>query len=351
MKVKSSVLSLEEYAVPQDAEVKLNQNESPCDLPPELKTEILSRLEAWDWNRYPPGDQTALQRSLSEYADFPEEGILVGCGSNELIQVLIHAFCSTGDRVAVVSPGFSVYSRIAAVLELDVNEIPLREDFSFDVERIAVQAAGDRLVFVASPNNPTGTSLSPGDVELLAESLSGILVIDEAYFEFSQHTSRELLSRFDRLFILRTFSKAWGLAGLRLGYLLGDPATLTQLRKVKLPFSLGIFPLVAGTALLERPQLVREAARTIISERERVFQALSLLPGIAPIPSEANFILFRTGTLDGGRMFQALLDRGILLRRFDSSLLADHLRVTIGKSRENDAFLGVLRSVLREAGR
>ncbi|MFC2168863.1 histidinol-phosphate transaminase, partial [Acidobacteriota bacterium] len=342
--------SLTKYSVPQEAQIKLNQNESPYDLPAELKREILSNLESWDWNRYPPDEQDVLQRRLAEYTHFTPEGLLPGCGSNELIQVLVEGLCSPGERIAVVTPGFSVYARIAAVRELIVNKIPLREDFSFDVERIAAQAATDRVVFLASPNNPTGTSLSPGDVQRLAESLSGILVIDEAYFEFSQQTAQDLLLCFDRLFILRTFSKAWGLAGLRLGYLIGDPANIAQLRKVKLPFSMGIFPLLAGTALLKRPQLVQEAVQTIKSERERVFRALSLLSGIDPIPSSANFILFRTRILDGEQLFQALLDRGILLRRFESLRLADHLRVTIGKSHENDAFLDVLKSVLMEAG-
>jgi histidinol-phosphate aminotransferase len=348
MNVKTSVYSLPEYKVPQEAPVKLNQNESPFDLPEKLKKKVLTALEEVAWNRYPPGDLGRLLQQVSGYAGFPFEGILAGCGSNEMIQILIQALCSSGDRVAVVTPGFSVYSRIASVLELEVNEIPLREDFGFDVENIAVRASSDRVVFLASPNNPTGKTLSGEAVEFLAERLSGMLVIDEAYFEFSGQTAQSLISRFERLLILRTFSKAWGLAGLRLGYMMGRPDLIRQLRKAQLPFSLGIFPLLAGEILSSEPELAREAAQTIVSERERVFQVLLKLPGIDPVPSAANFILFRTNKLKGNRIFQGLWEKGILVRCFASPELTDCLRVTVGKPQENDAFITALSSLLKE---
>jgi histidinol-phosphate aminotransferase len=351
MSVKASVRALLEYNVPQEAPIKLNQNESPFDPPAELKAEILAALKAQAWNRYPSGDQEPLRRKIAEYTDFPSEGILTGCGSNELIQTLIQALCAAGDRVAVVNPGFSVYSRVATVLELDVNEIPLKKDFSFDVNRIAAAAADDKLVFLASPNNPTGTSLSPAEVEWLASRLKGTLVIDEAYYEFSQQSAQSLVSRSDRLLILRTFSKAWGLAGLRLGYLLGRPEIIPELRKAKLPFSLGLFPQLAGDILLNKVQWVQEAAQTIVAERERVFQALTSLPGIAPIPSDANFILFRTENLTAQQLFQRFREEGILLRCFDSPRLVDCLRVTVGRPEENEVFIKTLTSILRESGR
>ena len=346
MIIKESVRSLSEYTVPQESPVKLNQNESPFDLPGKLKEEILVGLANHAWNRYPPGDVTFLRQKIADYTGISHEGILLGCGSNELIQTLIQATCDTGDRIAVVTPGFSVYSRVASVLNVTVNEIPLKQDFSFDVKRIAEEASEDRLVFLASPNNPTGIALSRDEVEFLAENLKGLLVVDEAYFEFSRETAQTLLSRFERLLILRTFSKAWGLAGLRLGYLLGKPAIVHELGKAKLPFSIGIFPLIAGQILLRDPQLVRNIANTVISERERVFKALSTMPGIDPIPSRANFLLFRTLRLSGKELFDRFRVHGILLRHFESPELSDFLRVTLGKPHENEAFLIALKSIL-----
>ncbi|OGD21531.1 MAG: histidinol-phosphate transaminase [Candidatus Aminicenantes bacterium RBG_16_63_16] len=344
--IKPGVSGLETYAVSQDRDcVKLNQNESPDDLPPEMKRAVLTRLGGIPWNRYPPQEAADLTRRLSTAEDFPAEGILVGNGSNELIQTLVSAVCGPGDFLVTVTPGFSVYKRVAAALGIGVVEAPLREDFSFDVEDIIARGRGARLVIFASPNNPTGTALELAGVEVMAEAMSGMIAIDEAYFEFHGRTAQCLIAGHDNLIVLRTFSKAMSLAGLRLGYLLGSPGVVRDLAKAKLPFSVGALQQAVALEVLARPDLVERRVRGIVAERERLTEALRQIPGITPVPSRANFVLFGLRDLPASAVYERLLRGGVLVRPFGGPRLEDKLRVTVGTPSENDAFLAGLRRI------
>jgi histidinol-phosphate aminotransferase len=347
--VKPSVSNLEDYVVTQaGAAVKMNQNESPFDLAPELKQEISARLLQTGWNRYPDGSALPLIQSLSRYTGHPEQGILAGNGSNELIQALINAVCRPGDTVLVVKPGFSVYSRTAAVMDLNVIEVPMKPDFSYDTEALLQAAGSCRLIFLASPHNPAGCVFPRSKWKTLLEGFNGILAADEAYFEFHRETVQDLLEKSPRLIVLRTLSKALGLAGLRLGYAMGSQELITGVRKARLPFSVGIFQQTAGTAVLENREGLDEKIKLIIGERERMLQALKNVPGVRPFPSRANFILMELTETSGQSVFEHLYSRGILVRSFGQPELKNTIRVTIGPPRDNDRFLAVLQDILGE---
>jgi histidinol-phosphate aminotransferase len=347
-KIKHSVISLLSYEVPQKARIKLNQNESPYDIPLEYKEEIANRLVRLPWNRYPSGEPLSLKRLLAQYTDFSEEGIVVGNGSNELILAILLAYCDKSDTVTLVTPGFAIYSYLSKIMNLRIKEVQLKEGFAFDVEELCRNAYDSRITFIASPNNPTGTVMEMGGIEEVVRIKKSMVVIDEAYFEFHGLTAQPLLDKYDNILILRTFSKAFGLAGIRLGYLLARPEIAREIAKTKLPFSVGIFQQVAGAYLLKKKGFVKMIVKKIISERERVYRELGKIPQIEPIPSKANFILFKVKGNSADSLFELLYKNSILLRRFSNPHLKDALRVTIGKPEENDTFLKNLNWILKK---
>jgi len=345
--IKPNISRLGEYAVEQGpVRVKLNQNESSLDIPDEIKEQIWERMKTWGWNRYPPGDAGALVRSIARYTGHPESAVAVGNGSNEMIQTLVYAACDTGDRMVVVQPGFSVYRRVASVMNIEVTEVPLRDDFAFDVPGLIEAGKKAKIVILSTPNNPTGTTLTMEEIKEIAGQVPCLVAVDEAYYEFSGDTAQPLTLQWDNIVILRTFSKAFRLAGLRLGYMLGPPFLIGGLGKCRMPFSVGGFQQIAGEVVLENKAELIDYADQVRNERDRVYRELSRTAGITPTPSHANFILFRTSRLGGRELYESLLERGVLVRYFDTPLLEDRLRVTIGTREENDVFLNVLRDVL-----
>jgi histidinol-phosphate aminotransferase len=273
---------------------------------------------------------------------------LIGNGSNELILALVIAVCGRGDSVLTVKPGFSVHKRAAELLSTRLIEVPLRENFLFDVPALIREAEQARLVFLASPNNPTGTALEAEDIRKIAEKTAGLLAVDEAYYEFCGRTALPLIAKRENVVVLRTFSKAWRLAGARLGYMLGRPDFVQQAAKARLPFSVGLFAQAAAEVMLDHRERVERSARDIITERERVFQELAKMAGIVPVPSLANFILFEAQGRSASDLFRRLREKGILVRVFDDPLLEKHVRVTVGEAGENDIFLSALREIMEE---
>jgi len=345
-RIKESVCKLSQYSVSQDDSlIKLNQNESPFDIPLKIKEEIFNRMKKVSWNRYPLEGADLLIQKISEYTDFSSHGIMVGNGSNELIQAIIHATCDSGDKILTVQPGFSIYKRIAAVMNIETIEVPLKKNFSFDKDIIIEKGKKARLVILASPNNPTGTVLTLEKVKKIAQNINGILALDEAYYEFYKKTAQNLIDEINNIIILRTFSKALGSAGIRLGYLLGKNQIVKELRKAKLPFSLGGFQQMAGEIVMKRKEFIVEGVKRILMERDRVFDELTKFQSIQPIPSDANFILFQSKNMSGKELFEILFKNRILVRYFDIPRLKNMLRVTIGTHEENNLFLGTLRQI------
>lgn len=362
MIIKDNIRAMPAYSVPQVFNgIKLNQNESPSDLPPVIKQAIFERLSACEWNRYPLDDAGQLIAEIAAYTGFPSESIMVGNSSNELIQALIYSCCNTGDAILTVSPTFSVYSRAAAVMNIETVTVPLKEDFSFDVpallEAVNNLAVPNRegpvtekkspvkIIFLASPNNPTGTVLEMKDIETICANTSSLLVMDEAYYEFYGESALELVDKYPNLVIMRTFSKALQAAGVRLGYLSARPEVVEQLKKTKLPFSVGFFQQEAGTVLLRNLQLLENNISSIITERERVFDALTKLSAVSPVPSKANFILFGCRKKPTFEVYESLKEKGVLVRAYNCPELQNMLRAAIGTVEENDTFLEKLEEV------
>lgn len=330
---------------------KLDANESPFDLPAAVREEICRELSARSFNRYPDPLARELVADLSRHTGVPAEGILAGNGSDELILTLLLAF-GTGGRVVITPPTFPMYevhARIAGAKPLAVPR--QRESFALDTDGV-IAAAGHkdaRLVFICSPNNPTGNTTSLAELEAILKNCRALVVVDEAYQEFGGQTALPLLARYPHLVVLRTFSKAFGLAGLRVGYLLGCPEVVNWLKRVKQPYNLNAFSQLAARAALKHLDEYRQLIAAIRKEREELYRELCLLPGVRAHPSEANFILFRT-PLPAEEVHRHLLANGILIRRLGGPGLEGYLRVTVGKRDENRLFLEKLREALQNGG-
>jgi len=346
---RDAVENLAPYRVEQFGfPVKLNQNEAPIDLPRNFKRKILHRMAAVSWNRYPPQDPIHLKSALSRHIGLPQEWILLGNGSNELIQALMLAHGVPGDRILVVEPGFSLYPRLAAILNLGVIRVPMQDDGTFDAARIVRESGRARIVFLSSPNNPTG-ALAPRSLVIeLLRCRTTLVVVDEAYIEFCGATVLDLLPQHGDLVILRTFSKAYGLAGLRAGYLMAHPERIQQIEKTKLPFSLGVFQQTVLQYLLERDRWARYRVRSIGRWRDRLYRSLRHMPGIDTLPSQANFIYFTARDRPCEQIDRALRRRGVLVRLVSRPDGGAAIRVTVGHPRENERFLKSLAQALRE---
>jgi histidinol-phosphate aminotransferase len=327
--------------------IKLNQNESPFAIPEEVRSEILSFAKEHAFSRYPALLAVPLVEKLSELLKVPKDWVLVGHGSNELIWALIQAVLGRGDRVVVPIPAFALFTHYPKVVEAELVEVPAKEDLSFDVERLLSKAGNPetKLILIASPNSPTGAILALRDVENLCRATRGLVLLDEAYFQFAKENALSLLTKHPNLILLRTFSKAFHLAGMRVGYLLAQPEISEAVSKCKLPFSVDALAQMAAMAMLARQDWVNEKVGYIVRERERLFLELGTLQGVRPYPSQANFILFRVP--DARKVFEGLLEQGILIRDVSHyPQLADCLRVTVGLEDENNAFLEALRGIL-----
>ena len=349
--IKPSVRGQPAYSLAAlTARRKLNQNECPFDFPPELKREVFERVESQPWQRYPeftPADLVAL---LADRYGWVAEGVLVGNGSNELIQTTLAVTLRAGDSVVAASPTFSLYRLLTAVFGGRYVPVPLGEDFAFDVDGMIETArrVEARVIVLNSPNNPTGSALPEGAVQRILAETDALVVCDEAYQDFGGPSAIGLLAQSSRVVVLRTFSKAVGLAGLRFGLALAHPAVAREIAKAKLPYNVNVVTLAAArTALRHAPML---AARTgeVIRIRDRFVARLGQVPGLTWYPSAANFVLVRTSNLPAKELFRRLLeDYGILVRDVsDSPQLTDCLRISIGTSEDMDAVISALQAIL-----
>ena len=351
--IKPSVLALETYAVkgkaPQPGLIKLNQNENPFDVPEDLKRELIDEFFTLSWNRYPDVFPTVLLKALSKYTNHPEDGIIAGNGSNELMYTILMASVSKGSKVLIPSPSFFLYEKAAKVFDGIVVTVMMNEDLSFATERILQTARDEQpaVIVLVSPNSPTGQSISIGDVERILSQTSALVIVDEAYIEFSEKESAQsLIEKYDRLVILRTFSKAFSMAGLRVGYLLAQPLLCAELLKAKIPFTVNFLSAAVAMKLMERNRIVIERIAFIKSQRDFLLRSLQAINGIEVFPSDTNFLVFRTFH-EAKSLFDALLARNVLVRDVSSyPMLERTLRVNAGTENENKTFLSTLQQCL-----
>jgi histidinol-phosphate aminotransferase len=352
--VKPAVRGIKAYSLhPHRAAIKINQNENPFDMPGEIKDEVSRRLATRPWSRYPEFVPIELLEQLAAFAGWIPEGTLAGNGSNELIQAVLAVLVGPGVRVVIPEPTFTLYRQIVTILGGEATSVPLTDRLSFDVPALirATRGMQGGVLILCSPNNPTGCRVQDGDLKELARSFDGIVVVDEAYHEFAGHTTVPLLMELPNLIVLRTFSKAMAMAGLRVGYMLASPELTREVHKATLPYNLNFVSSTVARVACERyDALLKPLVERLIDERDRVSAALALIPGLNPVQSEANFFLIKTAVRPG-RLFEELLDRDILVRDVSHyPMLGDYLRLSVGRPEENDAVISALRDIMREAG-
>jgi len=347
--IKPQVRALRAYTLsPDRASVKINQNENPWDAPERIKEETLRRLTERKWSRYPDFVSTSLHESLAEFGGWKRDGIIAGNGSNELIQALLMVTIGPGKRVLICEPTFALYRQIATVLGGDVESIPLTADLQYDIARLKTEIKKTQpdVTIVCSPNNPTGSVISDRDLAGFLKETPGIVVVDEAYHEFAEHSVVPLLQDHENLVVLRTFSKAMALAALRVGYLLTAPELAREIGKALLPYNLNAFSQTAAEVAVEMYQSeLRPLVLKIISERERLFGELSLITGLSPIASRGNFMVVKSG-IGPKQVFNELLRRDILVRDVSAyPMLNEYFRASVGTPDENDKLLRALHEI------
>ena len=349
MSIRASVRALARYHfTPRTSSVKLDQNESPFDLPAELKEAALERLRSAAWHRYPELHARSLEEALAARHDWDPDGVVVSNGSNVLLQALV-IVAGIGQTVLTVAPTFSVYAMQARLLGAELIEEPLEGDaFALPRRRLLEAMEGRRgVAFLADPAAPTGNVHPPEVLEELvrAGGDAWLTVIDEAYAEFAGTDHLGLVRRHRQAIAVRTLSKAFALAGARLGYALMSPELAAEVRKGLLPFSVSSLQSAVALTVLENPSYLHDRVAAAVRQRERLYEGLAALPGVEPFASRTNFVLFRVA--DAERVHEGLLERGVVVRRQDHLPgLQGCLRVSAGSAADTDAFLDALQRVL-----
>ena len=352
--IREEILALQAYHVPPAAGmVKLDAMENPYRLPEPLRGELSALVEQAELNRYPDPGATRLKARLRSALDIPAGAeILLGNGSDELIQMLVMATARPGATILALEPSFVMFRMIATFCGARFAGVPLRPDFGLDGPRMleAIAAHAPALVFIAYPNNPTGNLFDEETILDIVEAAPGLVIVDEAYHAFAGRSFLPRLAAHPNLLVMRTLSKS-GLAGLRLGLLAGAPQWLTHVDKVRLPYNVNVLTQLVAEKVLGHQALLDEQAALIRAERARVFDALCALRGVTAFPSAANFILFRVADADG--VFDRIGRAGVLIKKLHGShaALAGCLRVTIGTPEENARFLHALRAGIDAATR
>jgi histidinol-phosphate aminotransferase len=351
--VKPEVRALSAYTLKHyQPRVKLNQNESPYDVPAELKKLLWDRLADRPWNRYPPFVATDFISAVSEATGWPTDGVLVGNGSNELIQALLAVVVEPGVSVVIPEPTFTLYRLLTGVGGGTVVSVPLDRELRFRSDEIIAQARARhaKIVVLCTPNNPTGGALTRAEIERIHDETDALIILDQAYVEFGGHDAIPMLRKRRRLVVLRTYSKAMSMAGLRAGYLLGDPELVVEIAKAKLPYNLNFVTETVAAEVMRRRDLLRPQVEIIRRERDRLYREMSDLAGLKVFPSEANFILFRVelDELDHKAVFNRLLEEfGVLVRDVSGyPMLERCLRVNAGTPEENTVFLEALKEIV-----
>ncbi|MFN8007083.1 MAG: histidinol-phosphate transaminase [Terriglobia bacterium] len=342
--LKPEVIRVAPYTLQHfEAAIKINQNENPFDMPASIKEAVARKMAQKSWSRYPAFFPEELAQCLAVFSGWTSEGILIGNGSNELIQATLLVTVEKGKRVVIPQPTFTLYKLMTTILGGDCEEVFLRQDLQFDVPKLQQAARQADVTVLCTPNNPTGTAFGLDELRAIAEAARGLVLVDEAYHEFGRTTAVPLLRDYENLVVLRTFSKAMAMAGLRVGYLLGHPKIVKEIAKAKLPYNLNVFSMVAAQEAAEQFHLLKPQIDLLIKERERVLQELNQIPAIKAYPSQANFIAFETERSPHA-LFEALYAEGILVRDISRyPMLSKFLRVSVGTPAENDAFLKSLR--------
>ena len=368
---RDDLRELSGYHSPQvSVEVRLNTNESPISPPREFVEAVASAVRDVQWNRYPDRTATALREDIAALHGVSADNVFVANGSNEVLQSLLLAYSGAGRKVVTFEPTYQLHSHIARIAGATVVSGRRNPDFTLDAAEVArvCKQHSPSVTFLCSPNNPTGLAESQESIRAAVDETPGIVLVDEAYAQFSPHTALGLVREDARVAVSRTYSKTWSMAAARLGYLIAPKWLVADLEVVALPYRVDALKQAAGRAALRFVSHMEHAVRDVVAQRERLVAAMTKMP-LTVWPSQANFILFRpnvptvnpasatsgssnsglstSGGGAGRALWQALLDQSVLVRDCSSwDGLTDCLRVTVGTPAENDRFLAALQTAL-----
>ncbi|MDH5479834.1 MAG: histidinol-phosphate transaminase [Nitrosomonas sp.] len=349
--IRPEILALSAYHVPPaTGMIKLDAMENPYMLPTVLRDEIAQLVVNAPINRYPDASASSLKVSLRNALEIPDNmDVMLGNGSDEIIQIIALIVAKPDAVLMSVEPAFVMFRMIATFANLQYVGVPLKDDFTLDLDAMlsAIVKHKPAVIFLAYPNNPTGNLFDADAILKIIQVAPGIVVIDEAYHAFADTSLMDKLVQYPNLLLMRTLSKL-GLAGLRLGLLVGRSEWLIQLEKMRLPYNVGIMTQLIAETVLSRTDVLLEQANIIKAERAKMYRRLAVLNGIQVFPSDANFILFRV--YGASEVFEALKQRGILIKNLDGThpLLVNCLRVTVGTPEENTQFCETLQTILSE---
>ena len=320
-------------------------------MPEEVQLEIRKALKSFSFNRYPDPLANELRDLIAEANGLSRENVLLGNGGDELLFNLALCWGGPGRKFLNVPPTFSVYEANARLTGTEVVNIPRKENFDIDEEAVLARMAEGDIDFavITSPNNPTGKMASETFLKKLLDSSDALVMVDEAYFEFSRFSMRPYLDQYENLIILRTFSKAFSLAGVRMGYVLANPGVIREFLKVRQPYSVDSVSQAIATAVFKNRSLFVPGINQIIEQRGVLIEELNKLPGVTAFDSDSNYVLFRVDGAD--KVWEQLYSRGVLVRDFShAQYLTDCLRVSVGSPEENKQFLAALAQILNERG-
>jgi histidinol-phosphate aminotransferase len=347
---RSDLADLKPYRAPQmDAPVKLNTNESPYGPPEAFNEELRQRVAGLNLNRYPIRDFTEVREKLAEYLKTLTDRVWLANGSNEIILQLLLAYGGPERKVMTFEPTYGMHGQITRISGTRHLRARRNPNFTIHPEASieAIQLHRPDVVFLCSPNNPTGNSNSAEEVIAICEASPALVILDEAYVEFSGRGHLRLVEECDNLVITRSFSKSWRLAGARIGYLVAPPRIIEEVQKVRLPYHFSALSQATVLTALNHADEIMGTIETIAFERTKMYDELTSLRGVTAFPSEANFILFRCDSRPATEVWQDLLDRGILLRDFSETPGCENcLRVSVGTHEENEKFLEALSTLL-----
>ena len=347
--VRDDLRDLKPYEVPLlRTAVELDSNENPWNLSADVVDAVQAEIDGIAFNRYPDIAATRLRRSLADGNGVAPENIMVGNGSNEVILNLLLAFGGAGRQAMLFEPTYSMHAVLTRIAATETVIAALNDEYDFDpaVQLPAIAAAQPAIVFLNSPNNPTGNLIPLKTIEAVCQAGDYLVVVDEAYGEFAGQTCLPLVTKYKNLAVVKTFSKAFRLAAARVGYVTADAGIISTLDKVKLPYNLNALSMAAAAVVWDNRAVVLTAVKEIVTERGRVFDALAAIPALTVFSTSANFILFRTNG-DADSIFARLMAAGIQIRNFNGKPRLDNcLRVTIGTPAENNAFLAAMREAV-----
>ncbi len=331
--------------------MRLHFNENPYGLSPDIMSAALEEARELDLQFYPDQEAPELRRALAEYAGVSEDQLMISNGSDDMIQLLFLAHMHEVERVVIPVPTFGMYRVLGEIMGLEIVEIPLTEDFELDVAGLsrAIDQAPS-VVVICHPNNPTGNYFSAADIDSICATDARLIAVDEAYYEFGGCSMVDATSRDPRVVVIRTLSKAFGVAALRIGYLVGHPDKVAEIDSVRQPFNLSAVSQAMACTVVQNADIQLETVDELLRGREMMRRDLEGIPGLTTLSSEANFFLVRVdqGTfgMDAGRIAAELKERGILIRHFPN--LPEFLRVTVGLPEQSAALQDALNDLRRQ---